>query len=68
VALVGFASVLLMGRDEPRPEPKYPDGKVLPVGRCERGWISFPVPPGKRPTTVLYRPITEVHAWAVPPV
>lgn len=48
-------------------QPEYPDGKALSTGQCERGWITLPVPVDKRPTTVLYFPISEARAWAVPP-
>ena len=48
-------------------QPEYPDSKVLPVGQCSRGWITMSVPKGKRPATVLYQPITEVHTWTIPP-
>ncbi|GAA1033787.1 hypothetical protein GCM10009557_36650 [Virgisporangium ochraceum] len=48
-------------------EPRYPDGAAVPAGQCARGWITLPVPKGKRPTMVLYRPVGDVHAWTVPP-
>jgi hypothetical protein len=48
-------------------QPRYPDHQVLTVGQCRRGWITMSVPKGKRPVTVLYQPVDEVHAWTVPP-
>jgi hypothetical protein len=48
-------------------QPQYPDGRILPLGECQRGWITFSVPKGKRPATVLYQPVGERHAWTVPP-
>jgi hypothetical protein len=39
------------------PQPGYPFGDhVLNWGRCVRGWITFPVPPDKRPVMVEYQP------------
>jgi hypothetical protein len=61
--VVREASVNFPGFEEPR----YPGHKVLPVGECVRGWITMSVPKGERPVTVLYWPVTEVHAWTVPP-
>lgn len=48
-------------------QPQYPDSEVLPVGQCTRGWLPMSVPTGKRPATVVYEPVTEVHTWTIPP-
>lgn len=50
------------------PQPGYPFGeKSLAAGRCIRGWITFPVPGGKRPVAVEYAPEGEPVAprWTV---
>jgi hypothetical protein len=39
------------------PEPLYPWGEQpVPKDRCVRGWITVPVPAGKRPVTIQYNP------------
>lgn len=48
-------------------KPGYPEPEVLPVGQCRRGWITVSVPAGVRPVTVVYRAVSDVHAWTVPP-
>lgn len=48
------------------PEPSYPWGdKDLAKGRCVRGWITFAVPAGKRPTSIEHD-IKDAYAeWAI---
>lgn len=51
------------------PLPEYPVGEeVLRSGRCIRGWITFPVPKGGRPSTIEYATEDgmEFAEWAVP--
>lgn len=38
------------------PQPEYPvsPDREVPVGRCVKGWITFPVTKGKRPDLVSY--------------
>jgi hypothetical protein len=48
-------------------QPQYPDGKVMPMGQCARGWITLSAPRDKRPVTVHYQPVGEVHTWTMPP-
>lgn len=50
------------------PEPSYPWGeKDLPNGRCVRGWITFPVPADKRPTSIEHSPPgSSLTEWAIP--
>jgi hypothetical protein len=39
------------------PAPRYPtDERIVPVGRCVRGWLTFVAPQGKRPQSVEYQP------------
>ncbi|WP_173038992.1 hypothetical protein [Phytohabitans flavus] len=39
------------------PTPEYPwEEHALAPGRCAKGWIVFPVPPGQRPVFVQYHP------------
>jgi hypothetical protein len=38
------------------PGTEYPQERVVPVGRCARGWLPFAVPKGKRPEAVTYSP------------
>lgn len=48
------------------PLPAYPWGeKEVTAGQCVRGWITFPVPAGKRPATVQYNPQGFRADWAV---
>jgi hypothetical protein len=54
------------------PQPEYPFGDtVVQAGRCVRGWITFPVPVGKKPAMVEYQPQPDsplagtVVDWAV---
>ncbi|GAA3453802.1 hypothetical protein GCM10018962_56350 [Dactylosporangium matsuzakiense] len=49
------------------PRPQYPfTSRSLPAGTCVRGWITFPAPADKRPTTVDYTPHGAVASWTVP--
>jgi hypothetical protein len=36
--------------------PDYPDGQVIPVGTCGKGWIYFEGPSKQRPNMVVYAP------------
>jgi len=50
------------------PLPEYPWGEEpLVPGRCVRGWITYPVPKGKRPVFVQWSPGEEPvpPRWAV---
>lgn len=50
------------------PKPGYPFGeKIVPQGRCVRGWITFPVPAKLRPVAIEYAPEGELMPvrWAV---
>ncbi len=38
------------------PQPEYPQDRLVPVGRCVRGWITFGVPVGHKPQFVEYQP------------
>lgn len=51
------------------PSPRYPDDqRAISVGRCARGWLTFPVPAGERPAWVEYAPEgAPITDWAVPP-
>jgi hypothetical protein len=47
--------------------PAYPFAeRVVPAGRCVRGWITFPIPAGRRPSMVEYQPHGYVADWTVP--
>jgi hypothetical protein len=45
--------------------PLYPQDRVVPVGRCVRGWIPFEVPKDSKPKTLLYVPSTSPLEWAI---
>jgi len=49
-------------------QPQYPDGKIVPLGQCTRGWITLSAPPGKRPVSVLFQPNGLLFRWTMPPV
>ena len=48
-------------------QPEYPFGdQQVDAGRCLRGWITFAVPGGQRPTMVEYHPQDETAVdWQV---
>ena len=52
------------------PHPEYPvgDDRIVPAGRCVKGWISFEVPKGQRPALVSYsvQGLTAPMEWTVP--
>jgi len=49
------------------PQPEYPQDRVVPVGRCVRGWITFGVPAGRHPQFIEYQPQDGgVTDWLVP--
>jgi hypothetical protein len=48
------------------PKPAYPVDRIVPVGRCVRGWVVFEAPGGKRPTMVEYQTDAGVLDWMVP--
>jgi hypothetical protein len=48
------------------PEPEYPSGDTdVTIGQCIRGWITYPVPTGKRPVAVHYQPQGFQADWQV---
>lgn len=48
------------------PQPEYPVGDTdIVAGQCIRGWITYPVPAGKRPATVHYQPQGFQADWQV---
>lgn len=49
-------------------EPEYPWGdQLVSPGQCVRGWITYAVEGGQRPTKVQYAPpsVTEPIVWAI---
>jgi len=54
------------------PPPEYPSGAdgdpPTPVGRCKRGWVTFPVPKTARPDVVTYRAAGQPAPieWRIP--
>jgi hypothetical protein len=47
------------------PKPQQPnDDRVIPPGRCVRGWVTFPARAGTRPAMVEYQPQGVVIDWA----
>jgi hypothetical protein len=50
-------------------QPAFPFAeRRVPAGRCVRGWITFPVRAGQRPTMVEYQPHGYIADWTVPSV
>jgi len=48
------------------PLPAYPAGDTdITAGQCVRGWITYPVPSGKRPVGVHYQPQSFQADWQV---
>jgi hypothetical protein len=48
-------------------QPAFPFAeRVVPAGRCVRGWITFPVPADQRPSMVEYQPHGYLADWTVP--
>lgn len=48
------------------PQPEYPwDERPVRAGQCVRGWITFGVPRGVRPATVVYQPEGTTMEWTV---
>jgi hypothetical protein len=48
-------------------QPAFPFAeRLVPAGRCVRGWITFPVPADQRPTMVEYQPHGYIADWTVP--
>jgi hypothetical protein len=47
------------------PAPRYHFSNVIAKGSCLRGWLTFAVPPGKRPVTVEYTPMNLVFDWSI---
>jgi hypothetical protein len=48
------------------PLPEYPTGDTdITAGQCIRGWITYPVPAGKRPVSVHYQPQSFQADWQV---
>lgn len=44
--------------------PLYPQGRVVRVGSCVRGWIPFEAPKGGKPVTAIYQPVSgNVLDW-----
>lgn len=48
-------------------QPQYPNDpeRLVPAGRCARGWITFAVPEGKTPKLVEYQPKGSLINWVV---
>lgn len=50
--------------DDAFPQPLYPvKSHEVPAGQCVRGWITFAVPAGTKPTLVEYTPHGFVAQW-----
>jgi len=50
--------------DDAFPQPLYPvKSHQVPAGQCVRGWITFAVPAGTKPTLVEYTPHGYVAQW-----
>jgi hypothetical protein len=51
------------------PLPQYPivPDRPMKVGRCTKGWITFAVPKGRRPSVISYAPegATETTDWKI---
>jgi hypothetical protein len=48
------------------PKPEYPSGDTdVVAGQCIRGWITYPVPAGKKPSAVHYQPQGFQADWLV---
>lgn len=48
------------------PEPNYPwDERDVSAGQCIRGWVTYPVPIGKRPATIQYQSSSFRTDWQV---
>lgn len=54
---LGFSDGTVQDRkiSGPTPGTGYPfSGMTIRPGKCVKGWITFPIPPGSRPTVVVY--------------
>jgi hypothetical protein len=48
------------------PKPQMPnDSRIIPVGGCIRGWVTFPARTDAKPTLIEYQPTDVLIDWAV---
>lgn len=63
-----YESAYASGPDFPKPEYPTSGDRIIPAGRCVKGWITFEVPKGRRPGLVSYsvEGLPEPIEWAIP--